>query len=171
MIRLRSCPHSRACITEEKNTTKRSLVIVRSGGLSSGLLGVRRLSQWVNRSRLLAITRRIIETRRLVYKRSRKVCFFQLRFFLLNLLQTWSVTTPMPPTPRERFNAKARRSVAGGSSHKKRKVRESRKAEDEGQEHHDANAEILVEKTREENEQHRREFLRQEVCLVAFRVY
>jgi ATP-dependent RNA helicase DHX37/DHR1 len=73
----------------------------------------------------------------------------------------------MPPTPRERFNAKARRSVAGGSSHKKRKVRKPRKDEGEGQEHADANAEILVEKTKEERERYQRELMRQEVCLVA----
>ena len=72
----------------------------------------------------------------------------------------------MPPTPRERFNAKARRSVAGGSSHKKKKVKQPRKDGSEGQEPADANAEILVEKTKEEREQSRRELLRQEVCLV-----
>ena len=77
----------------------------------------------------------------------------------------------MPPTPRERFNAKARRSVAGESSHKKKKVKKPLKDEREGQECPDANAEILVEKTKEEKEQDRREFLRQEVCLVALRVY
>ena len=77
----------------------------------------------------------------------------------------------MPPTPRERFNAKARRSVAGESSHKKKRVKKPNKNEGEGQEHPDANTEILVEKTKEEKEQHRREILRQEVCLVALRVY
>jgi len=72
----------------------------------------------------------------------------------------------MPPTPRERFNAKARRSVAGGSSHKKKKVIKPLKDEGAGQERPDANAEILVEKTKEERERGRRELLRQEVCLV-----
>ena len=72
----------------------------------------------------------------------------------------------MPPAPRERFNAKARRSVAGGGSHKRKKVKKPRKDGGEGQEHADANAEILVEKTKEEREQSRREILRQEVCLV-----
>jgi len=77
----------------------------------------------------------------------------------------------MPPTPRERFNAKARRSVAGGSSHKKKKVKKLPKDEGEGLGLPDANAEILVEKTKEEREQRRREFLRQEVCLVTLQVY
>lgn len=77
----------------------------------------------------------------------------------------------MPPTPRERFNAKARRSVAGGSSHKKKTVRKPRKDEGEDQEHADANAEILVEKTKDEKEQRRRELLRQEVCLVTLQVH
>lgn len=73
----------------------------------------------------------------------------------------------MPPTPRERFNAKARRSVAGGSSHKKKKFKKPQKGQGESQEYADANAEILVEKPEEEKEQNRREVLRQEVCLVA----
>ena len=77
----------------------------------------------------------------------------------------------MPPTPRERFNARARRSVAGGSSHKKKKVKRPQKDEGEDQEHADANAEILVEKTKDEREQHRRELLRQEVCLVTLQVH
>ncbi len=77
----------------------------------------------------------------------------------------------MPPTPRERFNAKARRSVAGGSSHKKKKVKTLRKDEGEDQEPADANAEILVEKTKDEREQRRRELLRQEVCLVTRLLY
>ena len=76
----------------------------------------------------------------------------------------------MPPTPRERFNAKARRSVAGGSSHKKKKIKKPNKDEAEGQEHPDANAEILVEKPKEEKEQHRRDLLRQEVYLVVLRM-
>ena len=77
----------------------------------------------------------------------------------------------MPPTPRERFNAKARRSVAGGSSHKKKTVRKLRKDEGEDQEHADANAEILVEKTKEEREQRRKDTLRQEVRLVTLEVH
>ena len=72
----------------------------------------------------------------------------------------------MPPTPRERFNAKARRSVAGGNSHNKKKIKKLNKDESEGQEHPDANAEILVEKPKAEKEQHQREALRQEVCLI-----
>ena len=77
----------------------------------------------------------------------------------------------MPPTPRERFNAKARRSMAGGGSHKKKKFKKPNKDEGEGQEHPDPNAEILVEEPKEEKDQHRREVLRQEVCLVILWVY
>ena len=97
---------------------------------------------------------------RAVYKHRTR--FYSILDPVLNLGRDYT----MPPTPRERFNAKARRSVAGGGSHKKKKIKKPNKDEAEGQEHPDANAEILVELPKEEKEQHRRELLRQEVCLV-----
>jgi ATP-dependent RNA helicase DHX37/DHR1 len=66
----------------------------------------------------------------------------------------------MPPSRPERFNARARKSIAGGSSHKKKKFKKSKDTlEDEV----DPNAEILQPKTSEEREATRREILRQEV--------
>ena len=66
----------------------------------------------------------------------------------------------MPPSRPERFNARARKSVAGGSSHKKKKFK---KLKDAKEENVDPNAEILQLKTGEEKEATRREILRQEV--------
>ncbi|CAG8714751.1 6319_t:CDS:1, partial [Acaulospora colombiana] len=54
----------------------------------------------------------------------------------------------MPPSRPERYNAKARRSVAGGSSHKKKKLK---KVLISGQKS-DPNAEILERKSLEEKE-------------------
>ncbi|KAG8831892.1 putative ATP-dependent RNA helicase DHR1 [Serendipita sp. 399] len=65
----------------------------------------------------------------------------------------------MPPTRPERFNAKARKSGPGTSSHKKKKRRKPKAAPDEGV---DPNAEILEHKTLAEKEATRREALRQE---------
>jgi ATP-dependent RNA helicase DHX37/DHR1 len=66
----------------------------------------------------------------------------------------------MPPSRSERYNAKARRSVAGGSSHKKHK---KKKPETVAMDSVDTNAEILEHKSREEKDTNRRETLRQEV--------
>jgi ATP-dependent RNA helicase DHX37/DHR1 len=66
----------------------------------------------------------------------------------------------MPPSRPERFNARARKSIAGGSSHKKKKFK---KAKDTLEDDVDPNAEILQHKTSEEREATRREILRQEV--------
>jgi ATP-dependent RNA helicase DHX37/DHR1 len=68
----------------------------------------------------------------------------------------------MPPSRPERYNAKARRSVAGGSSHKKHK---KKKPETLAVDSVDTNAEILEHKSREEKETSRRETLRQEVTI------
>jgi ATP-dependent RNA helicase DHX37/DHR1 len=67
---------------------------------------------------------------------------------------------PMPPSRPERFNAKARKSIAGGSSHKKKKFKKSK---DTLEDDVDPNAEILPHKTSEEKEATRREILKQEV--------
>ena len=66
----------------------------------------------------------------------------------------------MPPSRPERFNAKARRSVVGGSSHKRKKNKKTLAAEPADT---NANAEILEYKPLEEKEASRREVLRQEV--------
>lgn len=66
----------------------------------------------------------------------------------------------MPPSRPERFNARARKSIAGGSSHKKKKFKKSKDALEEDV---DPNAEILQHKTSAEKEATRREILRQEV--------
>jgi ATP-dependent RNA helicase DHX37/DHR1 len=68
----------------------------------------------------------------------------------------------MPPSRPERHNAKARRSVAGGSSHKKHK---KKKPETLAVDSVDTNAEILEHKSPEEKETSRREALRQEVTI------
>ncbi|PVF97189.1 P-loop containing nucleoside triphosphate hydrolase protein [Serendipita vermifera] len=67
----------------------------------------------------------------------------------------------MPPSRPERYNAKARRSVAGGSSHKKKKLK---KALISGQ-LPDSNAEILERKSLEEKEASRRQVLMEELLL------
>jgi len=66
----------------------------------------------------------------------------------------------MPPSRPERFNARARKSVVGGSSHKKKKTKKEKEAVEEDV---NPNAEILEHKTNEEKETTRREILRQEV--------
>ena len=66
----------------------------------------------------------------------------------------------MGPKRRERFNAKARQSSVGGSSHKGKKSMRQRIAQDEV----DANAEIMDDATRQaliEQDRARRELLRE----------
>lgn len=64
----------------------------------------------------------------------------------------------MPPSRRERHNAKARRSVAGGSSHKHKKVKKRKPSNEDV----DVNADVLGHKSIEDKEASRRERLRQE---------
>ncbi|KAG8930712.1 putative ATP-dependent RNA helicase DHR1 [Tulasnella sp. 418] len=77
------------------------------------------------------------------------------------------------PPQRIRFNAKARQSTAGGSSHKKRKIKRKNNVDQEAGneivlrtpaiEMNDPNAEIIIPKSVEEKEIDRRERLRQEL--------
>lgn len=67
----------------------------------------------------------------------------------------------MPPTRPERYNANARRSSVGGSSHKKKRRVKVKPTDDQDL---DPNAEILVPKSKEHKEQTRRDFLRQQAC-------
>jgi ATP-dependent RNA helicase DHX37/DHR1 len=64
-------------------------------------------------------------------------------------------------TPRARFNARARQSSAGESSHKKRK--RVVPPLDPKNVNHDPNVEIIKPKTKEDKELDRRERLKQEV--------
>lgn len=64
----------------------------------------------------------------------------------------------MPPSRPERYNAKARRSIVGGSSHKRKKNKKPSTVDTV-----DPNAEVLEHRPQEEKEATRREVLRQEV--------
>lgn len=66
----------------------------------------------------------------------------------------------MPPSRAERYNAKARRSVAGASSHKKKRPKRLNTDKDEPT---DPNAPILDQKSKEEKEATRRDILREEL--------
>lgn len=66
----------------------------------------------------------------------------------------------MPPLRPERYNAKARKSVAGGSSHKRKAPKITKNEETT-----DPNAEILELRPQEEKERNRREIMKQEVLI------
>ena len=66
---------------------------------------------------------------------------------------------------RQRYNAKARQSAVGGSSHKKKGKRKSLDPLNQDISEVDPNAEIVVPKSEEPKELDRREKLRQEVRL------
>ena len=66
---------------------------------------------------------------------------------------------------RQRYNAKARQSTVGGSSHKKKGKRKSLDPLGQDVPEVDPNAEIVVPKSEEQKELDRREKLRQEVRL------
>lgn len=65
----------------------------------------------------------------------------------------------MPPPVRERYNAKARRSVAGGSTHKNKRLKRA----PAGAESSDPNAEIVVPKSDQAKDLDRKDVLLQEV--------
>ena len=64
---------------------------------------------------------------------------------------------------RQRYNAKARQSTVGGSSHKKKGKRKLQEPPPQDASEVDPNAEIVVPKSEEQKELDRREKLRQEV--------
>lgn len=69
----------------------------------------------------------------------------------------------MPVEIRQRYNAKARQSTVGGSSHKKKGKRKTQQPLSQDAPEVNPNAEIVAPKSEEQKEQDRREKLREEV--------
>lgn len=69
---------------------------------------------------------------------------------------------------RQRYNAKARQSTVGGSSHQKKGKRKPQDSTNQDASEPDPNAEIVVLKSEEQKDLDRREKLREEVCFTLF---